>query len=250
MKTVRKIAHAAHNAVTISHKLVTTHASRNVSDFGKNLLRARNLLSWTRSYLASKTVPLVPKGVHENTIYNIEKGITPGSLEIQRVIKEVITAELKRDYPWDDGDKPLDKNSLAEFLRNSEVADRIDHAVATAANLRVVPPESFLDMILDRASYLGTTTVSEIEGLLKQNEQILTAFGKLCYANGLARSLFVPRGFCIGALQGVLLVQKNDFKTLVEFVKKHGLDQKTNPEKRARSIKRTYELAKKELGYK
>ncbi len=104
----------------------------------------------------------VSQEVHENTIFNIEKGITPGSLEIQRVLKEV-------------------------------------------------------------------------------------NFGTLCYEKGISRTPFVPRGFCIAALHAVLLLEEQDSKRLLDFLAKHRLNPKTNPQVRAKAIQRAYALAKRAL---
>lgn len=233
--------------VTSGHKSPTTLAASNPSDFGKNLFNARQRLSWTRPHLASLTTKLVSNGVHENTIYNIEKGKTSGSLEIQRVLKLVISKELKCDYPWEDKDQLLNKKSLVEFITDSDVVSRIDHTIAVSSELKVVPPDSFVGPLFDRNSYLRITTAAELEQLLKDNEQILTAMGKTCYDDPTLRMPFVPRGVSIGLLHVVLLLQKHGLKTLIAFLAKHSLDGKANPQKRAQAIKQAYDLARRSL---
>ena len=240
----------ANKPVTTSHKAVTRHAARKPSDFGTNLSRARRRLLWTRARLASRAKDANQCGVHENTIYNIEKGYTQPSLEAQHILTEAITAALGCDYPWEDNAKLLNKTSLAGLITASHLAARIDHAIAFANKLEVLPPESFIDPLLARASYVGLKDPAEIEGLLKENEQLVTAFGTLCYKNGIARSPFVPRGLCIAALEAILVLQKNDPANLLEFVRKYGLDRKANPRERAKAIHRTYQQAKQALKLK
>ncbi|MGH7955366.1 MAG: helix-turn-helix domain-containing protein, partial [Gloeomargaritales cyanobacterium] len=67
-------------SVTSGHNQATIH--KEASPFGKELLKARHKLSWTRSHLSKKSK------VHENTIYNIEKGKTTENFETRRILTE------------------------------------------------------------------------------------------------------------------------------------------------------------------
>ena len=64
----------------------------------------------------------------------------------------------------------------------------MDQAVAAASELGVVPPDSFLEPYLDRMLPVGIKTISDLERYLKEQEQMITAFGKCCYRSPALRS--------------------------------------------------------------
>ena len=124
-------------SVTSDHKLATSR--KEVSPFGKELKKAREKLKWTRKHLNEETMPEVgSKGVHENTVYNIEKGNTAGNLETQRVLTKIIDAEHKTRfghlYPWDGETEIITKKSLVEFINRFEVEIKLHTKLLTPAN--------------------------------------------------------------------------------------------------------------------
>ena len=162
-----------HKSVTSNHKKITRRTKKEPSEFGENLWNAReNLLRWTQKHLSKETRKFGEKEIHYNTIYNLENGNSKGSKETRRVLEKTITAALSREYPWKDDGDTINKNSLAKFIKDSALVNRIDHDFSKAKNsaLRVVFSEDFADFFVKRMHLVNIKTIQALEEQLNSNE--------------------------------------------------------------------------------
>lgn len=231
--------------ITSHHKPVTSHTKTEPSEFGKNLLKARDKLSWTQKRLSKETQSFGSKEIHYNTIYNIENGITAGSKETQLVLKKTITTALGYPYPWEDDGETLNKSSLAQFIKDSALLNRIDHAISKTKKpaLRVVFSEDFADFFVERMRLVKIKTIHALEEQLKQREDILTKFGVCWFKSPMNIMHFVPRGISISFLSNLLVLDKVGVKGLAKFFEQHRFVKDRNPRMLARGVKAVYDEA-------
>ena len=194
--------------------------------FGKEVIHARNKLSWTQEYLAEKSKRST------NTIGNIETGKRP-SKETRRVIMEVINTEhvLKFGVPFSwritDENKilALNKESLLKFIDDSYLVSRIDQDMALIYKVRLVPPHSYIEIILERILHAGITAIPQIEKHLRDKEYTIKQFALACFENPILRRQDLPKGSCIGTLHALLLLENRKEEVLRVFLeeKRHNI---------------------------
>src|SRR5258708_5057247 len=158
----------------VGHKVLTSATEAERLQFGGKVREARRKLNWTQTRLAEQAK------MHGNTISNIETGKTD-NLESRRIIKEAIDAAHEKEFScpfvWV-GDRhvetslSLNKESLLEFIRGSEVLSRIDQAIVTASKVRWMPADSFMGMYLERLFHIAVETLSELAGQLSARESV------------------------------------------------------------------------------
>jgi len=236
--------------ITSSHKKVTSRTKREISELGKNLLRARDELSWTQEFLCKETGKFGSKALHFNTIYNIENGITGGGKESHRVLKKTITAALGRPYPWDAITAGIiNKNSLAQFIKDSQLVTDIDHTISKAQKpaLRIAFSDDFAEFFAERMHLVKIKTIQELEEQLKQREDFLKEFCVGWFKSSVSVMSFVPRGISISFLSNLLVFEKYGVKGLTKFFEEHRYDKKLNPRKLARGVKKIYEQVQKKM---
>ena len=234
-----------HKSTTSTHKHITSRAKRVVSEFGRNLLKARNKLDWTQAKLSQESRRHGSKEIHYNTIYNIETGTTSGSKETVRVLKKTITAELGCVYPWDGESEALNRDSLITFINNSHLVSEMDQVIADIYNVRLVPPESYAEFILERLLHVGIKTTSEMEQHLKKRKETMRKFVGACHKRPVLRQTHLPRGVCLGNLQILLLLENNGVRKLQDFLEENRIAKNANPLEMTRALKASYKEARK-----
>jgi transcriptional regulator with XRE-family HTH domain len=218
-------------------------------NFGDRVYEARNELGWTQPELSEETRKFGSKEIHLNTICALETGRTRGSLVTRRILNATITAALRREYPWKDDGDAINNNSLAKFIKDSALVNRIDHDYSKAKNpaLRVVFSEEFVDFFVERMRLVKIETFQPLEEHLKRREDILTKFGVCWFKSSMNVMHFVPRGISISFLSNLLVLEKDGVKGLTKFLEQHRFAQDRDPLMLARGVKAIYDEARNEL---
>jgi DNA-binding XRE family transcriptional regulator len=227
-------------SVTSRHNQVTK--KREVSPFGRELVKARNKVSWTQEVLRTTAK------LHKNTITNIETGKVTESLETRRILIQVINeehlAQFKCLYPWDGEADTITLKSIEFLVKNSELENKITYEIAAACGLEAMSPDSFMELLLKRMPAVGISSISEINKLLRERHQLIIHFGICCCKNKALRPPFVSRGIGIFCLQIMLMLEKHSIKGLTIFLKEYSPDKRTNYRERARQMNLAYQQAR------
>ena len=156
---------------------------------------------------------------------------------------------LNREYPWKEDGDAISKNSLAKFIKDSALINRIDHDYSKAKNhvVRVVYSEEFVDFFVERMHLVKIKTIQALEDQLKQRGDILTKFGECWFRSSMNVMHFVPRGISISFLSNLLVLEKDGVKGLTKFLEQHRFVKDRDPRMLARGIKAIYDEARKEI---
>jgi hypothetical protein len=191
--------------------------------------------------------------MHWNSISNIETGKTD-NLASRRIIKEAIDAGHRKEFGcpfgWVEESQvekslSLDKKSLLQFVKDSELVDRIDRTIVAASETRAMPADSFVEPYLERLFRIGIRTLPELEAELRRREAVLTIFGVCCFEDPCLRLPFVPQGIGIAALHVMCLLDRGGVEEVAKYLGQESFDKKRNPGERARHLKKAYDKARK-----
>jgi hypothetical protein len=237
----------ANKLVTSTHKRITSYDMSNDPNFGERVTAARQKLCWTQKRLGKEAHKrsFYEKEIHYNTICGIENRRSNGSREIRLAIGETIGQALNCPYPWESDGETLDKNSLARFIKKTDLVNALDQEIAAAHKVRLIPPDSYVEFILERILHVGIKTTSEVERLLAERKQMIKKFAVACYKHPILRRPDFPHGVCISSLQILLSFEHDKTKELKDFLVEKRLNQNANPHKMTRALKIAYNEARK-----
>jgi len=206
--------------------------------FGQELRTEREALNLSMVALSELTKPHHPKGVHENTIWGIENGRSPGSPAIRRVLNHVLSLERKNK-----SEGGLSLNSLSSFIKESRMLQRIEFAVSHSKDPEwgIAFSEDWTAFFLKRLKLLEISTLAALEELLQEREAHLKKFIIRWFNDPINVLTFVPRGISISFLSNIVVFEQKGVEGLEAFLKDHRFSPTRDPKKLAQTTKLIHE---------
>jgi len=135
----------------------------------------------------------------------------------------------------------VEKRSLAEFIKESDIVHLIDARVAKATKLRVVSSDTFIETYAARLIDVGIRTIGEIDQLLRQRSEVLVTFVTRWFLGSISnKQSLIPEGIGISFLCWAIALDRANSREFVEYVKKHGFNKERDLREVARSLERAY----------
>ena len=173
-----------------------------------------------------------------------------GMLEIADAEFVALRNELSRyenEVPALIEDEPssvqIDKASLASYFQSSETLRRSDEAIGALTGAKVVSVPSLIDLYLGHLSFIGISTLGELEAALRANEEAIRQFSKTWLAGHKhAAPPTTHQGISIFYLVYVTLGKKRDPARIRVWADKMSVDAQP---KRDALVQRVIDVANK-----
>jgi len=150
-------------------------------------------------------------------------------VRLQEDIKEY-TEKVSEKITTIPKDLLIDKVSLTEYITKSEVADKIDNAIAgiMGAELKGL----LTDPYLKHLSFLGLKTISELDTALKQNSKNIVQFAKIYFI----KRGYIWRGICLLCLGYILIAKTQDNSKINNYLEAVGFSIEKQREELSKTI--------------
>ena len=195
--------------------------------------------------LGYKSTHAVPKQIRR-PISRLAGLLELGDSEFKRIRDELIAIEkeIERGIHRSPTALAIDKNSVAAFVKYSDVISRIETAVSSALHLRIVFSDTFVETYVEKLGFLGVSTIGATEGHLVQKQKIITKFLIAWFrGTGRGRLSFLPAGLSISFLVSAIVLEKGGLAALTDFFARHAFNKNQNIQKLACDVELAYKNA-------
>lgn len=140
----------------------------------------------------------------------------------------------------------IDKKNLSEFVRSSNILNRIESDVSSVIKLPIVFSDTFIAVYQLRLSLVKVKSVNELETQLLKNAHLIKLFLVSWYSGPKEnRRTLLPAGITIGFLCWALALEQGGVQQLNRCVEKSAFTKGVNPVKLAKSFEMAYLEAKR-----
>ena len=148
-----------------------------------------------------------------------------------------------RDYSEEvaaaqDIDIPLDKISLAHFIKRSGLVRMLDDEIQNQTGLELSFEDWFAESLVDKLLFVGVSELSDLEAGLRHRSEVISRFA-IEHLKGRTYSR-IHRGVSIYYFCTGLLAEVGDENRLLEYLETFNLGESTNRKRFARGIMEKY----------
>lgn len=169
-----------------------------------------------------------------------------GDAEFKRIRDEVkaYEREVERGITKHRRPLPVDKNSLAAFIKSSEISNQIDSQVHQATRLRIIFSGTFVETFVLRLAYVGVDSINAAERMLVKKERLVTDFLIEWFRGpGARRAQLIPQGIALSFLAWVIVLERGGVHALFEFLNHHAFNKNQNIKKLAADLDHAFQAA-------